>query len=868
MNQFTLSLADPQADLSLAGGKGMSLALCARAGLPVPDGFHLTTEAYRCFVTVNDLQSTILQTLENLDATRPDALEAASQTIYQLFMQGTLPSEIASAIAAAYDTLSPSPVPVAVRSSATAEDLPGASFAGQQETYLNICGLPAVLEAVQKCWASLWTARAIAYRLHQGIPSEDVAVAVVVQILVPAEAAGILFTANPVNGDRGQAVINAAWGLGEAVVGGAVTPDTLTVDKVSRRILQRQTAEKEVITVRTPSGTENQAASPAQKNKAVLSDAQALELVHLGEKIEALYHQPMDIEWTLVRGQFAIVQARPITTLGEAPLEWKLPYPKGIFMRTSIVDLMPEPLSPLYATLGLMAITEQMVPLATEITKTKPSLPVGYFSTINGYAYMNAGFSFSNWMWILSSIPSYPWLLRNLIPFWRDKAHPQYQLVVAAERAKEFESLSPAALWQSVQTLVNAAGYYISALMYSTMGYSAGTEAIFTKVYDKFARRPGDPDAAVMLMGWNNLPVRSEKSLFDLAAFCREDDAILRYFTNTPSSHVTDHFFNRQAPEGISPKTWEEFCQRFDLHLRTFGHMIFELDFAKPLFCDHPETLVEAIKMYLHGEGINPYERQVANADRRTRTAAEVQTRLKGFKLWAFTKTLHWAQSLSEIREDALAEIGLAYPPIRDMLGRLGVMLAAAGTLSDGEDIYWLEKEELNAAVAALEAGSQPENSLERVSQRKAFCQKVRSITPPPMLPPRKSYMGFNTNIWLAESESNQKATILKGVAASPGRVTAPACILHSPEDFNRMRPGAVLVASTTTPAWTPLFAMASAVVTDIGGPLSHGSIVAREYSIPAVMGTGVATRRIVDGQTITVDGSAGTVTLMSTTTR
>ncbi|MCJ7709072.1 MAG: phosphoenolpyruvate synthase, partial [Anaerolineales bacterium] len=310
MKRFLLPLSDPQADLATAGGKGMSLAKLARAGLPVPDGFHVTTEVYRQFVTANGLQPHILKALERVDAEQPATLEAASQAIGRLFSGASIPPEISEAIRSAYDSLGDHPSsPVAVRSSATAEDLPGASFAGQQETYLNICGAEAVLEATRKCWASLWTARAIAYRIRQEIAPESVALAVVVQLLVPAKAAGILFTANPLTGKRDEAVINAAWGLGEAVVGGAVTPDTVTVSLSTGRVVHRHTAEKQVMTVRTDSGTEQQPVPDALKNVPVLSDQQAAELARYGAQIDALYGMPMDIEWTLADGQFAIVQA-------------------------------------------------------------------------------------------------------------------------------------------------------------------------------------------------------------------------------------------------------------------------------------------------------------------------------------------------------------------------------------------------------------------------------------------------------------------------------------------------------------------------------------------------------------------------------
>jgi len=239
-----------------------------------------------------------------------------------------------------------------------------------------------------------------------------------------------------------------------------------------------------------------------------------------------------------------------------------------------------------------------------------------------------------------------------------------------------------------------------------------------------------------------------------------------------------------------------------------------------------------------------------------------MRNRLKGFKRWAFVKALNWGQSLAEVREDALAEIGLGYPLLRAMLRELGSRFVTAGAIQQADDIFWLEKNEVEDCVHKLEYSDQLENLSARVEERKAFNKKAGQETPPPMMPMKKKYMGIDTAVWLAESESNRTGNILKGVPTSAGKVTAPACVLRGPEDFDKMRPGDVLVAGTTTPAWTPLFAMASAVVTDIGGPLSHGSIVAREYGIPAVMGTGVATKRIQNGQVITVDGSAGTVEL------
>ena len=293
-----------------------------------------------------------------------------------------------------------------------------------------------------------------------------------------------------------------------------------------------------------------------------------------------------------------------------------------------------------------------------------------------------------------------------------------------------------------------------------------------------------------------------------------------------------------------------------------YGHIIYDLDFGKALPRDDPRPMLEIVKRYLRGEGANPHERQAALEARRKAAEEAAQARLKGLRRWAYTKSLNWAQSLSEIREDGLADIGLGYPALRRVLRELGLRLVETRALERPDDVFWVEQEELAQAVSILERGDMPASMAARVHKRRAFARAAERATPPPTLPPSSKVMGLNMGEVLAADESSQTGNTLKGSGTSAGTVTAPACVLHGPEDFHKMQPGSVLVAGITTPAWTPLFPLAAAVVTDIGGPLSHGSIVAREYGIPAVMGTGVATKRIQNGQMITVDGSAGTVTL------
>ena len=856
INQYTLPLDNAAATLETVGGKGASLARLIRGGLPVPGGFHITTDAYRLFVKENKLQPGIRRALAPIDLSSPQTLETASQEIHELFLAGEISPSLADAILDGYAQISTDSPAVAVRSSATAEDLPEASFAGQQETYLNVRGPEAVLEAVRKCWASLWTGRAIGYRMRQEIESEGVALAVVVQSMIPAEVAGIMFTANPLNGQRAEAVINAAWGLGEAIVGGQVTPDTFTVEKTSGAVINRELAPKRIQTAPTDSGIETQPVPEHLQNIPALSDEQAAELTELGNQIEIIYGIPMDIEWTLTDGEFAIVQARPVTALPDPPLDWSPPDPKGVYLRTSAVDLMPDPLSPLFASLGLPALIEQTYPMTERITGSEPAFAKDYFTAINGYAYMNTTVPTEAVRWIFTGLLPSTMRIMRLLPMWRDEMLPEYQEKIAAYKDKVAGEMSSNEIWTDVQEILDAAMYYLAGLRYSTMKNSAGSEGILTSVYEKMAQGEGDPPAATLLMGYDNVPVKAEKSLFDLAMWIKEHDELARHILETS----TEELAQRSSRDDIDQR--DEFDSRFQSHLDRYGYIIYSLDFAEPLPLEHPEPMLEIIKMYLRGEGTDPHQRQKNSEAKRVETTEAILQRLKGFRLWAFTKALNYAQSNAEARDDALAYLGLGYPQLRAMLLELGQRLADAGGVQHKDDIFWLEKDEIEGSLAQLESGNTAESLSGRVDSRKAFSGRVSHSPPPPIIPKKKRVKGMKTDHFVHGSDEEQAGDTLSGMATSAGIVTAPASVLLSPADFGKMKPGNVLVAATTTPAWTPLFAMASAVVTDVGGPLSHGSIVAREYGIPAVMGSGVGTKRIQDGQTITVDGTNGTVLL------
>ncbi|MGI5836592.1 MAG: PEP/pyruvate-binding domain-containing protein, partial [Chloroflexota bacterium] len=363
---LSLPLNSSEATLELVGGKGASLAKMAAAGLPVPPGFHLTTAAYRLFVEANHIQEPIIDAAAGASTDDPSSLERASAAIRSLFDRGAMPEVVATSICRAYAAMGEGELAVAVRSSATAEDLPEMSFAGQQETFLNVRGELALLEAVRRCWASLWTARAIGYRLRMGVDSGAVAMGVVVQAMALAETSGVLFTANPTTGDRSELVINANFGLGESVVGGQVTPDSYIVDKSNIALKQVSVGTKESMVIPADGqGTSVQAVAESRRAEQALSPNLLHELSELAMRVEQLYEGvPQDIEWAVAGDRCWLLQARPMTALRPAPLRdvrWEPPTPGSGWIRRQVVENMPEPLSPLFAELYLEGLERSAV---------------------------------------------------------------------------------------------------------------------------------------------------------------------------------------------------------------------------------------------------------------------------------------------------------------------------------------------------------------------------------------------------------------------------------------------------------------------------------------------------------------------------
>jgi pyruvate,water dikinase len=833
-------------DIDDAGGKGANLGELAQADLPVPPGFVVLTDAYRAYVAEYQLDEKIATLAEPKDD--PAGYDDASAQIRALFgdeLSDSLRAEIAEAYAALGEDL-----PVAVRSSATAEDLPEASFAGQQDTYLNVRGLEDLLTAVRDCWASLWTARAMAYRARQGIDPASVSLAVVVQQMVEAEAAGVMFTANPSNGRRDETVISAAWGLGESVVSGSVNTDNIVVHTPDGAVLSSAIADKAVMTIYAEQRTQEIPVPAEQRMRPVLSEAEAAELAAYGARIENHFGAPQDIEWARADGRFWILQSRPITALpeveGPMPTDWTVPEPSAMYVRASIVEQLPDPLSPLFADMIDGAVTRSLQSLFREflqedvIRDGDVGLPM-----VNGYAYYRYSRSgMGRLMW--KSMPAFRMLLSGgTQDRWRTYSHPRYRRIVNDWTGRSIGELSTGELLAGVQVLVDAAAEYYTAVQ-TIIPVAATSEVLFTWLYDSVVRGKDDPPAQVFLLGYDSAPIRAEKSLYDLATWTRTHQELAESLLALPPEK-----FLKAVAESDDP-VWHEWHTRFQAHLRAYGHTVYNLDFMNPVPADDPVPLLETLRFFVSGKGVDPYDRQQRSATRREEATAAVLARLDQVRAKPFRRLLHWAQAVAPIREDALADVGLAWPQVRRMLAEVGRRLQRAGVISEPDDVFWLRRAEIDEGLGSL---------TEQVEQRKQTWRGQRRATPPQLLP--KGSWGDVFRKWMPAASEEQTGNMIKGIGGSAGTITAPARVLGGPQDFGQMQPGDVLVASITTPAWTSLFAMASGVVTDIGGPLSHSSIVAREYGIPAVLGTAVATRLIHSGQLITVDGDAGVVRLL-----
>jgi pyruvate,water dikinase len=490
--------------------------------------------------------------------------------------------------------------------------------------------------------------------------------------------------------------------------------------------------------------------------------------------------------------------------------------------------------------------------------------------TINDYAYYDIAISALESARIMviwpPMIPRVVAMLRRARMRWADEARPRYAKIVAEWDERDLSATPAAQLLEGAREIVMVAADHYLTVQSGILPVAYLSEALFSKMYSLFARRKGDPPALTFLLGFDSAPIQAEKSLYDIAAWAQTEPDLAAYLKRANSEDIVAAWRSGAAPVtvvfGHGAESWREFSRRLSAHLNRFGHAVYDLDFAKSLAADDPAPLLEALKYFLAGQARDPHMRQSKTAVAREEATQSLLGRLRGPRRRMFGWLLRAAQCYAPLREDALMDVGLGWPLLRKMLREVGRRFAGAGAIVRSDDVFWLNWDEAQAEARALDAAGPSHDSAAVVAERRAKWQREQKVTPPVTLPAGKAlrFLGINFSTWLPARTGQAAGDTIRGIGASPGCAAGVARVIHGPGEFNLMRAGDILVAKITTPAWTPLFALAAGVVTDIGGPLSHSSIVAREYQIPAVLGTGVATERICSGQHISVDGDRGVV--------
>jgi pyruvate,water dikinase len=694
----------------------------------------------------------------------------------------------------------------------------------------------------------------------------------VVQRLVAAEVAGILFTANPVSGARDEIVVDAARGLGEAVVGGLATPDSFTLDRTTLAVRERQTGRQEVETVPAGRGTTERPLGPERAAQPTLTDTQLARLAEIGIDVEHLFRSPQDIEWAYAAdGRFWVLQARPITSLPPAPLKdvrWEPPFPGSAWWRRQVVENMPEPLSPLFDELYLregleLSIDAMMAFFGMTYFRVEDFVDRPLFTTVNGYAYLRANYKPFRWSTILMllrvTIDEFRVMFRGeMLAYWREHALPAYLTTVERWKAVDLANAPDERLLAGVRELApaDARYWFACALM---IARAKVTDALLGRFLALAAPGRG-LISGTFLRGFPSPTVDAEVELEGLAEQVRASDELRALVAATPAAGLPE------ALEG-SP-VGQIWLDAFARYLDRYGHQVYNLDFVAPTQADDPLPVLLSLKAMVQRPGHDPRSRQQAIVAERDTLVDETARSFDPLRRKAFRTLLGWARRFGPDREQALFHMGAGWPTLRRLALELGKRLVEDGSLLAAEDVFFLETPEIRAGISARDPGQANPNLANLARERRELREARKRLHPPPVVPPdHKVRMGpFDMSAFETQRRNAPEGTTLSGFAVSPGQASAPASVIRSPDDFSRMEPGTILVCPTTTPAWTPLFSQARGLVTDVGGVLAHGSIVAREYGIPAVLGTGVATQRIRSGQRIRVDGNAGTVTLQDAT--
>jgi pyruvate,water dikinase len=861
--QYVLDLQEvDEAQVAVVGGKGAHLGGLSRIeGIRVPAGFCVTTDAFRRIMAEAPSIDDRLDQLSRLNPHDREAIRTLSAEIRRTIEGVAIPGDLAAEIVRALGQLGEQAA-YAVRSSATAEDLPTASFAGQQDTYLNVVGAAAILQHVSRCWASLFTERAVTYRQRNGIDHSTVHMAVVVQQMVFPHAAGILFTADPVTGNRKVATVDASFGLGEALVSGLVNPDVFRV-RDGGIVAKAVAAKQRAVHALPAGGTQEVAIDPQRQEQPALTDAQVVRLVQLGRRIEAHFGRPQDIEWCLVGEDFQIVQSRPITTLFPIPVAHD--QENHVYLSVGHQQMMTDPMKPLgfsmWQLTAMAPMHEAGGRLFVDVTRHLAT-PAGRAGLLE-MAGKSDPLTRDALQTVLDRddfVPALPDAGPGGPPVGGAPAPIETDPAIVTELIERSQA-SIAALRRDIRTKTGPAlfDFLLEAFQdhkrvlsdpLSMQAIMAGMEATWW-LNDQLQEWLGEKNAAdtLTLSAPDNVTSEMGLALLDVADVIRPYPEVVAFLQG-----VEDEGFLDELPK-LAGGT--EARDAIEVYLDRYGmRCVGEIDITRPRWSERPTTLVplilDNVRNFEPGAAARRFEQGRQKAQEKEQ---DVLARLRALpdgeqKADEAKRMIDRVRTFIGYREYPKYNIISRYFVYKQALMDEAERLVQANVLREKEDVFYLTFQEFHDAVRSGRVDDQ------LIQQRKDAFRSYQALTPPRVL------TSDGEALTGAYRRHDVPAGALIGLPVSAGTVEGRARVVLDLAEAD-LEAGDILVTTYTDPSWSPLFVAITGLVTEVGGLMTHGAVIAREYGLPAVVGVVDATRLIRDGQRIRVHGTDGYVEIL-----
>jgi pyruvate,water dikinase len=854
--------------LLLVGGKGLNLGELSKIeGIQVPEGFCVTTVGYQKAIEQNEAYHALLNRLTMLKVEDRDQIGEISSKIRQIIMEVEIPSDVVKAVTHYLSQFGDEHA-YAVRSSATAEDLPHASFAGQHDTYLNIIGFDAIMQHISKCWASLFTDRAVIYRMQNGFDHSQVYLSVIVQRMVFPQASGILFTADPITSNRKLLSIEASFGLGEALVSGLVSPDCYKVQ--GEEIVDKMIATKKIaIYGLKEGGTETQQIDPNQQKTQTLTEQQILQLARTGRQIEAYFGCPQDIEWCLLDDTFYIVQSRPITTL--YPIPEANDQENHVYVSVGHQQMMTDSMKPLGLSFFLLTTPAPMRKaggrLFVDITLNLAS-PVSREMLLNALGQSDPLIKDALTTIIdrgnfIKSLPSDK---KELNPSKSNKGMSSagFQIENDPTLVSDLIKSSQTSIEELKQNIQTKSGLdlfdfilediqQLKKILFDpqSLGVIMAAMNASSWINEKMNKWLGEKNAADTLSQSvpNNITSEMGLALLDVADVIRPYPEVIDYL-----QHVKDDNFLEKIVKFDGGKETQD--AMYD-YLSKYGmRCAGEIDITKTRWNEKPSILVPVILSNIKNFEPNASNRKFEQGRQEAlKKEQELLDRLKQLpdgeqKAKETKRMIDQIRNFIGYREYPKYGMVNRYFVYKQALLKEAEQLVQANVIHEKEDIYYLTFEELHEVVRTNKLDYQI------INKRKDEYKLYEKLTPPRVIT-------SDGEIIVGEyKRENLPAEAIVGLPVSSGVIEGRARVILKMEDAD-LEDGDILVTTFTDPSWTPLFVSIKGLVTEVGGLMTHGAVIAREYGLPAVVGVENATKLIRDGQQIRVHGTEGYIEIL-----